>query len=263
MVSKPRSPNYPSIGLRIAVERVKQLYPKVQRGEFTAMDAAEAWGYNISSGGLRRSMASLRQFGLIERKKGDNARLTARALTLSLREPEAREFREALREAALDPDLFHELHVDGKVQNSVAALLHHLVVEKRFTKDGATKCIEVLKDSMGFAGLIEGEDITYTDEIDDDERTEGLVVQPSTSMRVPQPTPAIAMRSDRRRVPLRLVGGIEAEIELPIHMPEVSWNHMLRLLEVMKAGYVLDVQQPSVYDDLDGDSDEDGDDEDA
>lgn len=63
MVLKQRSPNYPGVDLVEAVDLLKKLYPKVQRGEFTPSDAAGPMGYNSVSGPVRRKMAALKQYG--------------------------------------------------------------------------------------------------------------------------------------------------------------------------------------------------------
>ena len=89
MVTRQRSPNYPGVDLGSAIESSQTLYQRVQRGEFTITDAAKAWGYNSVSGPVRVRLAALRQYDLIDGKKGDNPRLSRKALTFVLRDAHA------------------------------------------------------------------------------------------------------------------------------------------------------------------------------
>ncbi len=236
MVTKPRSPNYPGIDLRSAVGRVQELYPKVQRGEFTPLDAAEAWGYSGASSPVRRAMAALRQYGLIESKKGDNARLTTRALTLALREPESREFRTALHEAVESPSLFEELMNSGRANSAVGALRQYLVVEKRFTKDGADTFIEVLKASLAFAMVAEEENMAWPDDgvIDTSEETV-VGTAPTTAAPAPTPSPSAPVPPPgSMAIPIPLSNGGLGTVTLPVGMTQADWKRLETILDAYK-----------------------------
>ena len=97
---KGRSPNYPGLTLGEALDAVRSLYPAAQAGPLPALAAARAWGYTSVSGPVRRRLAALRQYGLIEQKRGGPARLSGLALTLLLRSPASSEYRTALQETA-------------------------------------------------------------------------------------------------------------------------------------------------------------------
>ena len=229
MVIRPRSPNYPGIDLRAAVGRAQELYPKVQRGEFTPLDAAEAWGYSGATSPVRRTMAALRQYGLMEAKKGDNARLTTRALTLVLREPESREFRTALREAVEFPSLFEELINSERANGAAGALRQYLVVEKRFTKDGADTFIEVLKASLAFAMVSDDDNMTGLNDgvIDKVEESTMVGTAPATATPASTPPGSIA-------IPIPLSDGGLGTVTLPVGMTQADWKRLETILDAYR-----------------------------
>ena len=250
MVSRKRSPNYPSIELGKAVERTMQLYKAVERGEFTQLDAALSWGYKSVNGISRGVVGALRQYGLIELPKGDNGRLTQRGLTIALRTESSYEFQRSVREAAMEPPLFGDLFRSGKAGSARDALQQHLVVDKGFTNDGAARLIEVLGATKTFAGIKDEEetprlfDGLIPDLTDSELSTESAetIVEMADVASKKEALSETATESLRgagiTRIPLRLVDGFDASIELPSEMTEAAWKHMLRYLDVMKDAYV-------------------------
>ena len=233
MASKIRSPNYPSIDLGRAVERVNQLYPDVQRGEFAYGDAARAWNYSSVSGPVRRTMGALRQYGLIEHRKGDNAKLTTRALTLILREPESREYRSALRDAALDPPLFTELEENGKGAAAADALRQYLVVEKNFTKEGATQFIEVFHAARGLANLDESDNIAGLDVVQDVREEPSMQQAPHISI-------ASSPEPGTRTIQIPIPGVPWPTLTVPYPMTEQTWKNFQTMLANMKSALVAE-----------------------
>lgn len=241
MVTRPRSPNYPAIDLRTAVERVKQLYSSVQRGGFKPEDAGKAWGYSGPTDPVRRALGALRQYGLLEAKKGNDARLTTTALTLALREPESREFQVALREALRGPSLFNELIESGRANDAAGALMHHLVVDKMFTKEGASTFIEVLKASVAFAGVAKDEDMTWLDESvfdESEEEVESATPASSATLASNAPSPPPGSMT----IPIPLSDGSIGTVTLPVGMTATDWK---RLDTILRAYKPLDLELTS------------------
>ena len=227
MTTRPRSPNYPAIDLRTAVDRVRQLYSSIQRGGFKPEDAGKAWGYSGPTDPVRRALGALRQYGLLEAKKGDDARLTTIALTLALREPESREFQSALREALRAPSLFNELIESGRANDAVGALMHHLVVDKMFTREGASTFIEVLKASVAFAGVAKEENMTWLDEgvLNGNEDEVGPATPVSNA---PLPPPG------SMTIPIPLSDGSVGTVTLPVGMTASDWRRLDTILRAYK-----------------------------
>ena len=167
MVTKQRSPNYPGISLVDAVDATARLYENVKRGEFSLDDAASAWGYGSASGPVRIRIGALRQYGLIEGKKGANPKLARLGLVLCIRQPGSREYQDAIREAALNPPLFKEMQ-ETKADAADGALQGYLILEKNFTEDGASRFVDVYKATMTLSGLDEAGLMPrlYQDELD-------------------------------------------------------------------------------------------------
>ena len=239
MAVKRRSPNYPAINLQEAVQVVETLYQGtaqgrgVGRGEFTPQDAAGAWNYSSTTGPVKNRIAALRQYGLLEGKKGNNAKLSDRALTLVLRDPGAREHRDALRVAALDPDIFEELH-QTRPDAADDALRQHLIVQRNFTGEGANRLIAVFRASMVYAGLDESAKVAAQDQNGQDGREDTMVEQP------PDPPPA---DSHTRSVTIPLPGTRWATLHAPFPIPSATWDQMMDMLNALKPGLVSSESQ--------------------
>ncbi|MCY3945521.1 MAG: hypothetical protein OXF44_04460 [Anaerolineaceae bacterium] len=164
MAAKQRSPQYPFVDLETALDLLRKLYQKVGRGEFLPTDAATAWGYNSVSGPTRSKITTLRQFGLIEGKtRGKDAvnpKLSLRGLTLARRNPTVpdKEYMSVLKEAALTPPAFREIHDMPDATDEV--LQNRLVVDREFTEEGAKRCIEGYRATIQFAKLDDDEFIS-------------------------------------------------------------------------------------------------------
>ena len=99
---KIRSPSFPFISLREAIDQARAFYEAEQRNAARPETAAAHWGYSPKSSGGKQTIAALRAFGLIE---GDTlVKLSGRALRILLDERGASEERERLlKQAALMP----------------------------------------------------------------------------------------------------------------------------------------------------------------
>ena len=247
MVTRPKSPNYPGVDLGTAIDLVGQLYRGgVGRGEFTAMDAAKAWNYNSPSGPVRVRIGALRQYGLIEGKRGPRAekpRLTRRALTFVIRPQGSREYQDALRETALIPPLFSELNQSHP--NATDGVLEGiLVMDKNFTDDGAQRCIAAYRSTLRLAGLDEAGTMSglNDDESPDENEDVPVVSVPTNIGRESVSAPAQEaprLSAEHIRVPLRLMGGsLTVAVELPDSMTERAWTQMMSMLNALKPGYV-------------------------
>ncbi|MSQ40335.1 MAG: hypothetical protein EXR55_01455 [Dehalococcoidia bacterium] len=225
-VPKPRSPNYPALNLAAAIGAVKSLYPKVGRGEFTSADAARAWGYKSASGPLRSKVAALKQYGLIEQRRGGNAKLSTRALTLALRAPASMEYTAALGQAALEPPLFRELYESGKHTTAADALRQHLIVERAFTSRGAAQVIEVARASLGLADL----------DASTSGRQEGKI-EAKEEKPENQPPPPPKVHMDTLQIPLP--GTAWATLTGPFPLTEAAWKQMIVTLDAMAPALVL------------------------
>ena len=105
---KVRSPSFPFIGLREALDRARAFYEAEQRNAARPETAAAHWGYSPKSSGGKQTIAALRAFGLLD---GDSlVKLSGRALRIVLDERSGSEERERLlQQAALMPPIHARL----------------------------------------------------------------------------------------------------------------------------------------------------------
>ncbi len=237
MVTKSKSPNYPGVDLGTAIDLTTHLYRGgVGKGEFIPMDAAKAWNYNSPSGPVRVRIAALRQYGLIEGKRGpraENPKLTRRALTLVMRTPGSREYQDELREAALTPSLFSDLYTSHP--NAADGVLQEiLIVDKNFTDDGAQRFIAAYRTTLRLAGLDEAAIMSGLDgaESPDENEEEHVGMEARPQGTVPSVRPSVPAGSIAIPVPL----GAErmAMVTVPIDMQESDWTRLDRILEAYK-----------------------------
>jgi hypothetical protein len=107
-MSRSRSPSYPQIGLKEAVQRVSGVYKRDYQASLTRDVAAERLGYSGLNGKSLAVLAALGKFGLLE-GRGEATRVTDLAVRILAFPPGSPERRAALDEAARRPELFGEL----------------------------------------------------------------------------------------------------------------------------------------------------------
>lgn len=225
MVIKKRSPNYPGIDLEEAVQVTATLYQGVSRGEFTPTDATKAWGYNSASGPVKIRLAALRQYGLIEGKKGENPRLSKRALTLVLRNQSSREYQQALREAALEPGLFAELY-ESMPDAAPDAMRQHLIVERTFTDEGANRVSEVFRATIALANFPKSSKLTGQNQGElDGSRDEDEEIPPTLP-----PGPHAPLSQGSLTIPVPFSENKIGMLTLPLEMTDQDWKKLDRIL---------------------------------
>jgi hypothetical protein len=142
----PRSPNYT---LEDALAQVKKLHSQIGKAEVKPESAAVAMGYKGLNGAALTTLGTLSQYGLIERSKRT---VTITPLAIRILHPMGdSQFNDALREAALAPKVFQEIH-ENFGQCSVEVLSSHLV-QNGFTPDRAKRTASVYAANKGFANL--------------------------------------------------------------------------------------------------------------
>jgi hypothetical protein len=109
-VAKPiRSPSYPSLSLSDAIASVRKIESQYRLGPVDRVAGAKLIGYSGLSGPANQALASLAQYGLVERAGKGEMRVTERGRAI-LHPDSDEEKRLGLKTAALEPQLFRELH---------------------------------------------------------------------------------------------------------------------------------------------------------
>jgi hypothetical protein len=158
---KERSPNFPFISLKKAVERAEALHSNHKREAARLVAIAPSWGYGPKSSGLMQTVAALKQFGLVEDSgSGDDRKVQvsefARRIIVDQR-PGARE--EAIKEAARKPRLIGE-YIDKWVPDrpSDAHCISELELDRGFSADAARAFLRIFDETVAYAKLDEDAD---------------------------------------------------------------------------------------------------------
>jgi hypothetical protein len=207
MAAKQRSPNYPAVDLGSATGDVKTLYQKNGRTRIGLEVAAKALGYRSLSGPARSRIAALRHYGLID-MSGGMIQPNGRGLVLSLRSPDSPEYKAAVREAALTPEIFREL-AQTHMQASEDALRHYLVAVRKFSDDGARRLSQTFKATMRLVSL---EEASYDQDISEPAVQEGRIVTGSAQLQGSASMSASAQVLHPETYRWRLPGNVIAEV---------------------------------------------------
>jgi hypothetical protein len=162
-----RSPNYPSISLREAVDKIKVLY-KEDRGAATAPEImAKHWATTVKSSSFLQTVGTLKKYGLIFEIEGlpRKMKLTKTALEIVMLPESDPRYIAAIKQAALKPKLFSDLWTQyGPDLPSEDTLAHELVSAHHFLVDAATDAIKQYKRNIEFAKLSESDKIKEVEE---------------------------------------------------------------------------------------------------
>jgi hypothetical protein len=143
-----RSPNYPALSLPTAIEMAEKLWKKEQRTAVSPEVAVKAFGFGALSGPARVVIGAMRKYGLLDKTA---AGIKLSELALKILHPESLHARqEAIREAAMKPELFKELS-QTHASASDDALKSYLINRKRFGDTGTKLLIAAFRDTMALA----------------------------------------------------------------------------------------------------------------
>jgi hypothetical protein len=186
-----RSPAYPGLDLKRALEKAKALHDAEGKYAAPMPSAFAAWGYSAKSSGGRETRAALRYFGLIT-VEGDSetgkVKLTEKALRVLLDQREDQTEKKALiRELALTPAVHKQLlkdYPDGIVSD--ASVIHSLMFDHGYNQSAAGEIVTEFKATAAYAGLYDP-DIVVDKSVD--EKPPGATEPPEVKERGHKPPP--------------------------------------------------------------------------
>jgi hypothetical protein len=145
-----RSPNYPAIPLREAVELVQRFFQAEGKTTVDGETVAKAFGYGSANGTSRTKLGALKQYGLMQ---GRMDRIAITPLGIRICHPESDdEYLEALREAARNSEVLASL-IETHLAASENAVVSHLIKSRSFTPEGARLLARSFKDTVSLAKL--------------------------------------------------------------------------------------------------------------
>lgn len=106
-MAKLRSPNYPSMGLADAIEKVRLVYQRDYRNTVDKTAVVAHMGYKSLNGASLTALSNLSKYGLLEGR--GELRVTDDAVIILAESVDSPDRRAALSRCALQPELFREL----------------------------------------------------------------------------------------------------------------------------------------------------------
>jgi hypothetical protein len=151
---RTRSPNYPAVGLKEALDRTRKFYELDGKAGAPTETAAKHIGYSAAHGEALSVLAALKSFGLLEDKAGRVAPTQRAIELLNLQEQDPRRL-EALKAAALAPSIYKQLIQQYKETGlpSDDTLRAELVTYKGFNPNAVGNFISGFRETLKFAGL--------------------------------------------------------------------------------------------------------------
>jgi hypothetical protein len=257
-----RSPAYPSMNLKTAIERAETIYKHEKRNAAPVSVVATHCGTNIESSAGLRLISALKQFGLVvEEGSGDDrqVRLSGRALDILLAESEDSDARiAAIKDAALSPKIHATIwnNYGGKLPSD-ATLRIYLIRQLEFNDGMVGRFIKDFRSTISFAKLVQGDTIDEGNSGDDEEsqnqdrgRAMSAVVQQDQSL----------LKQTVREFPIPLLSGGIAVVKLPFPMSKDDFKHFTATLTAWEPALTREAtsrRQPAQHED-----DEDGADDD-
>jgi hypothetical protein len=250
-----RSPSYPAIGLKDAIEKAMVLKRAESGGKiyFPYQSALAHWGYKPKSSWGLLMLAALKKFGLIEdqgAKEERQIKLTELAQNILFiqenGQEDTKEYIKSIQEAALNPDIHAELWEKyGEDLPSDFSFKSYLVREReqKFNEKSANDFISQYKDTIAFAKLT-GSDMMFGDDGDKlEDQTEDPPMpethtNPSAYTPPPPSPPGEPAQMFDMTVPL--FNNKIATMRLPRQLSQVEWDLMMAMLNAAKPALVPD-----------------------
>lgn len=167
---RQRSPGYPLIDLKDAIQRAKILWDKDKTSLMPRDVVFEHLGFKFKGGYGARVIASLKHFNLILEKQSDIL-LTQTAIDLAVLQSTDKQYIETVKKIALKPAIYSKVYSEYNGQlPSDANLKLKLISKYGFNPTRVDDFIAIFRKTISFAGLTGGlgidvhEDVKVSDE---------------------------------------------------------------------------------------------------
>lgn len=168
---KDRSPSYPFIPLRTAIERLVALDAKFGRHPAPALQAGIAWDMKPASSQAAQTLAALKSYGLVDYNGAGDTRtapISDEGRTY-LRAQQENVKKEVLKRAALKPKaIANYWNVWGPDRPPDPVCLDQLVLKGGFTQGAANTFLRVYDETIHYAGLANSDIDALQDEVPGD-----------------------------------------------------------------------------------------------
>ena len=229
---KHRSPAYPAIGIREAIERTQAVLDEGGKHSMPIDALATAWHYSPSSSAVLQIVSALKQYGLLLDEGSGNDRVVnvspiGRDIVWL---EDGRERDEAIRIAALKPKMHAELwqHLEQELPPSDAPIKHFLLRTKEFNPAAVGDFIKQFRDTISFAKLGKTGIIKQEEENGQEDYQKGTGM---SAVAPPRDDNAVI-----RDFPIPLISGGVAVVKVPVPMSELDFEQLTNTLQAWKAG---------------------------
>lgn len=239
-----RSPSYPGIDLKTAIERADTIKKEEGRNIAPSDVIMDHWGYAPKSGPGLITLAALKKFGLLEdqgTKGNQQLKLTDLAWQILLDDEESEMRQEAVREAALKPKIHCKLwDAYGRNLPSDPNLRRKLLFEEKFTEGAVDEFIDQFKRTIRFANLIDTDTLSEQEEDKISTEQEDII---SASQPTKIAEPPMQMSKDNsglektgpmQEFNMALSDGKTAYIKIPYSLKRRDWEKLKKLLDILE-----------------------------
>jgi hypothetical protein len=153
-MKRQRSPNYPTVGLREAIDRTKRFITANGKAGAMPAIATKLIGFASAHGQAYSTLSALKKFGLLEEKDGRVVPTQRGMEVVSLPDADPRRLK-AIRDAAISPTIYAEVleqYKDTNIPND-DTLAGELVAYKGFNPNGVKEFLKAFRETIEFAGL--------------------------------------------------------------------------------------------------------------
>ncbi|HEY3129588.1 MAG TPA: hypothetical protein VGL91_09020 [Acidobacteriota bacterium] len=244
--TRQRSPNYPAVDLKDAVERAEKLWKADGKVGAPVKAAVQHIGFSSDHGLAMSVLSALKKFGLIEDKNGRIIPTKQAIDILSFPEGHERHSR-ALKNAAIQPVIYRKLlkrYMSVGNIPSDASLEPELIADEGFNPKSVSSFIKDFRATLEFAGILEENKLKLSSVGDLDENSDSsngaeasIDLEIADAQKPPsQPTrPQIErkpMAAGSRQDVFNLTEG-EAVLQWPAELSEDSYEDFKAWLELV------------------------------
>jgi hypothetical protein len=148
-IQKDRSPRCPRIPLEEAIKIAKGLHEKIGKSSVKAETTWRALDFTSDNGAVTKILASLNQYGLIERSKGH---VSITPLAIEIFHPLGdKQKLFSLQKAALKSEIF--VRIRKQFHDCDESVLANQLVQLGFTPNGASRTAQIYKANVKYARL--------------------------------------------------------------------------------------------------------------
>lgn len=154
-----RSPNFPIVDLKSAIENVQKIYKADGRAGSRRTAIFKHLGYGGSHGVSRSTLSAMKKFGLLK-EEGEMVYLTKEAEILVMSSDEEKK-KNVIKSCALKPEIYKNLWEQYERTGfpSDHTLKDTLIWEYKFNEKSVDGFILNFRNTLSFAGIVPGEKI--------------------------------------------------------------------------------------------------------